>query len=59
VFVVSVLRRIAANILAMARRLSRVGASLETPSWHQVSEHFLLVLCVSVLETEAFDAEIS
>jgi predicted transposase YbfD/YdcC len=55
VFVVSVLRRIAANILAVARKLSRVGESLETPTWHQVGEHFLLVLCETVLETEKFD----
>ena len=58
VFVVSVLRRIAANILAVARKLSRLGGSRETPTWHQVAEHFLLVLCVTVLETKAFDAEI-
>jgi predicted transposase YbfD/YdcC len=58
VFVVSVLRRIAANILAVTRKLSRLGHSLETPTWHQVAEHFLLVLCVTILETEAFDAEI-
>jgi len=58
VFVVSVLRRIAANILAVARKLSRLGGSGETPTWHQVAEHFLLVLCVTVLETKAFDAEI-
>lgn len=58
VFVVSLLRRIAANILAVARKLSRLGHSLETPTWHQVAEHFLLVLCVTILETEAFDAEI-
>lgn len=56
VFVVSVLRRIAVNILAVARRLSRLGYSLETPTWKQVAEHFLLVLCDSILETEAFDA---
>jgi len=58
VFVVSVLRRIAANILAVARKLSRLGDSGETPSWHQVAEHFLLVLCISILETGAFDTEI-
>jgi len=58
VFVVSVLRRIATNILAVARKLSRLGESCETPTWHQVSEHFLLVLCVSILETDAFDTEI-
>lgn len=58
VFVVSVLRMIALNILAMARKLSRIGYSLETPSWQQVAEHFLLVLCGSILQTEAFDAVI-
>jgi predicted transposase YbfD/YdcC len=58
VFVVSVLRRIAANILAVARKLSRLGDSRETPTWHQVAEHFMLVLCVAILETDAFDAEI-
>lgn len=55
VFAVSVLRRIAINILAVARRLSRLGHSLGTPSWQQVSEHFLLVLCDSILDTERFD----
>lgn len=58
VFAVSVLRRIAVNILAVVRKLSRVGYSHETPSWHLVAEHFLLVLCASILETAAFDAEI-
>lgn len=58
VFVVSVLRRIAASILAVVRKLSRLGHTKETPTWHQVAEHFLLTLCVSILETEAFDAEI-
>jgi len=58
VFVVSVLRRIAINILAVARRLSHLGYSLETPTWHQVAEHFLLVLCGSILDTGAFDSEI-
>lgn len=57
VFVVSVLRMISLNILAVARRLSRIGYSLETPTWRQVAEHFVLVLCGSVLETDAFDAE--
>lgn len=58
VFVVSVLRRIATNILAVARKLSRLGHSRETPTWHQLAEHFLLVLGASILETDAFDAEI-
>jgi hypothetical protein len=58
VFVVSVLRMMALNILAVARKLSRIGYSLETPSWSQVAEHFLLVLCGSILVTEDFDAVI-
>jgi len=56
VFVVSALRIIALAILAVARKLSRVGHSLETPTWQQVSEHFALVLCGTVLDTERFDA---
>jgi len=56
ILVVSVLRIIAIAILAMARRLSRMGYSRETPSWAQVAEHFLLELCGSILDTEAFDA---
>jgi len=59
VFVVSVLRMMALNILAVARKLSRIGySSEETPSWKQVAEHFFLVLCESILQTEAFDAVI-
>jgi hypothetical protein len=58
VFVVSLLRRIAANILAVVRKLSRLGDNSETPTWHQVAEHFLLVLCATILDTQAFDAEI-
>ena len=46
---------IALAILAMARRMSRFGHTRETPSWTQVAEHFLLQLCGSILETEAFD----
>ena len=57
VFIVSVLRMIALGILAVARKLSRYGYSLETPSWQQVAEHFLLILCDRILDTEAFDAE--
>jgi hypothetical protein len=56
VFVASVLRMIALNILAVARKLSRLGHTKETPTWHQVAEHFLLVLCASTLLTEEFDA---
>ena len=55
VFVVSVLRVIALNILAIARKLSRLGKRLETPTWHQVAQHFLLVLCAATLLTEDFD----
>lgn len=53
--VVSALRMMALCILAVARQLSRHGYSAETPSWAQVAEHFLLELCGSILETEAFD----
>ena len=56
VFAVSVLRRIAVNIQAVERRLSRLGHSRETPTWQDVADHFLLTLCDSTLETEAFDA---
>ncbi len=55
VFVVSVLRMMALNILAVARKLSRLGYSKDTPTWHQVAEHFLLVLCATTLLTEEFD----
>lgn len=56
VFVVSLLRMMALNILAVARKLSRFGHSKETPTWSQVAEHFLLVLCATTLLTEEFDA---
>lgn len=56
ILVVAALRMIAIAILAVARRLSRMGYSRETPSWGQVAEHFLLELCGSILDTEAFDA---
>lgn len=52
---VSVLRMMALAVLAVARRLSRFGHSRETPSWAQIAEHFLLQLCGSILQTEAFD----
>ena len=55
VLVVALLRMMALCILAVARRLSRMGHTRETPSWAQVAEHFLLVLCDSILETKAFD----
>lgn len=56
VFVVSVLRMMALNILAVARKLSRIEGTNEPPAWHQVTEHFLLVLCATTLLTEEFDA---
>lgn len=56
VFVVSVLRMMALNILAVARKLSRIDGTHEPPAWHQVTEHFLLVLCATTLLTEEFDA---
>jgi len=56
VFVVSVLRMMALNILAMARKLSRLKGSSEVPTWRQVTEHFLLVLCATTLLTQEFDA---
>ena len=55
VLAVSVLRMMALCILAVARRLSWMVHTRETPSWTQVAEHFLLQLCDSILETEAFD----
>jgi hypothetical protein len=56
VFVVSALRMIALSILAVARRLSRIGYSEETPTWEQVTEHFVVVLCSPILVTVNFDA---
>jgi len=56
VFVVSVIRMMALNILAVARKLSRLGYNHETPTWSQVREHFLLALCGEALLTEEFDA---
>ena len=56
VFVVAVLRMMALNILAVARKLSRSGYSKETPTWRQVAEHFFLALCSGTLSMEAFDA---
>jgi hypothetical protein len=52
---VMAIRMMALAILAVARRLSRLGYTRETPTWQQVAEHFLLALCGSVLETTAFD----
>ena len=56
VFVVSALRMMGLNILAVARKLSRLGYSKEAPTWRQVAEHFFLTLCASTLLTESFDA---
>ena len=55
VFIVSLLRMMALNILAVARKLTRLGDREETPTWHQVAEHFLLQLCATTLRTEDFD----
>jgi len=55
VVIVALLRMIAMNILAVARRLSRSGYSKETPAWRQVAEHFFLTLCDSILVTTDFD----
>jgi len=56
VFVVHAVRMIGLAILAVARKLSRLGYSKQTPTWRQVAEHFLLVLCATTLHTESFDA---
>lgn len=53
--IVAILRMIAQNILAVARQLSRLGHTRERPSWRDVAQHFLLVLCDSIRQTEAFD----
>lgn len=55
ILAVCALRMMALCILALARQLSRTSYSLERPSWAQVAEHFLLQLCGSVLDTQAFD----
>ena len=55
VVIVALLRMITMNILAVARRLSRIGYSKETPAWRQVAEHFFLTLCDSILVTNGFD----
>lgn len=55
VVIVALLRMIAINILAVARRLSRIAYSKETPAWRQVAEHFFLALCQSILLTNDFD----
>ena len=53
--VVAALRMMALAILAVARRLSSMKHCKETPSWGQVAEHFLLLLCCPTLLTAAFD----
>lgn len=55
VFVISLLRRVAQNILAVARKLSRVQGTNQQPTWEEVTEHFLLVLCATTLLTDEFD----
>jgi len=55
VLAVSALRMMALAILAVARRMTRMDYSRETPTWAQVADNFLLQLCESILETEAFD----
>jgi len=55
VLVVSALRMMALAILSVARRLTRMEYSRETPTWAQVADHFLLQLCDSILESEVFD----
>jgi predicted transposase YbfD/YdcC len=55
VLVVSALRMMALFILAVARLLTRMVYTHETPTWAQVAEHFVLQLCASTLRTEAFD----
>jgi predicted transposase YbfD/YdcC len=52
---VSALRMMALAILAVARRMTRMEYSRETPSWAQVADNFLLELCDSILDTQAFD----
>lgn len=56
VFVAHAIRMIGLSILAVARKLSRLGYSKATPTWRQVAEHFMLVLCATTLRTEGFDA---
>jgi len=56
VFVAAAVRTIGLAILAVARKLSRLAYSKETPTWRQVAEHFFLALCASTLLTESFDA---
>jgi predicted transposase YbfD/YdcC len=56
VFVASAVRMIGLAILAIARKLSRLAYSKETPTWRQVAEHFFLALCASTLLTDKFDA---
>jgi len=46
----------ALNILVVARKLSRLKGSDEVPAWHEVTEHFLLVLGATTLLTEELDA---
>ncbi len=52
---VSALRMMALAILAVARQMTRIDYSRETPSWAQLADSFLLQLCDSILDTQAFD----
>jgi len=49
VFVISLLRRVAQNILAVARKLSRVRGTNQQPTWEEVTEHFLLRWQLTIL----------
>ena len=55
ILTMAVLRMIALALLAVVRRMSRIGYTHETPSWSEVMEHFLLQLCAPILNTCAFD----
>ena len=58
VLVVGILRAIAINILAILRALSRIQEGLKSnkPTWKNVIEQALLVLCDPLLDMEAFNA---
>ena len=50
ILVVAAVRMMALAILAVARRLTHMDYSKETPSWEQVAEHFLLVPVGALLD---------
>lgn len=56
VLVVALLRAMAMVIMAVARKLSRTYQPKAKTAWAQVAEHFLLLMCATTLNTEAFDA---